>query len=246
MRGPSGPTWRIKSCNRVPVSRPITASESELSSLAQALQNPRVDWQPSYPITTSRLTIRPLTESDIDELVAYRGDADVCRYLPFEPMSRELVATRVAGDLGRVNITAEGQGLTLGVELASNGRLIGDVVLFLRSIDDAGGELGYVFHPDVTGQGYGTEACVAMLDLAFDASNGLGLHRVVARMDARNAASARLAERLGMRREAHYRSREMFKGEWADLVVYAVLDSEWRDRITRDAERDPSAHRQSP
>ena len=49
-------------------------------------------------------------------------------------------------------------------------------------------------------------------------------------MDARNSASARLASRLGMRREAHHRSSEMFKGEWADMVVYALLDHEWHAR----------------
>jgi len=63
--------------------------------------------------------------------------------------------------------------------------------------------------------------------LAFE---DLGLHRVVAKMDGRNAASARLAERLGMRREADHLSAEMFKGEWSDLVVYAILDDEWRAR----------------
>jgi RimJ/RimL family protein N-acetyltransferase len=194
------------------------------------MQNLDVEWRPSYPITTPRLTIRPLTEADVDEVVSYRGDADVCRYLPFEPMSREVVATRIAGDLGRADITSEGQGLTLGVELTATGRLIGDVVLFLRSVRDAAGEIGYVFHPDVAGQGYATEACAAFLDLAFDASEGLGLHRVVALMDSRNVPSARLVARLGMRREAHHRSCQRFKGEWADLVVYALLESEWRHR----------------
>ena len=66
--------------------------------------------------------------------------------------------------------------------------------------------------------------------LPSTSADGLGLHRVVARMDARNRASARLASRLGMRREAHHRSSEMFKGEWADVVVYALLDHEWHGR----------------
>jgi RimJ/RimL family protein N-acetyltransferase len=47
-------------------------------------------------------------------------------------------------------------------------------------------------------------------------------------MEARNGASARLASRLGMRQEAHHRSSEMFKGEWADILIYALLDSEWQ------------------
>ncbi|HLK45104.1 MAG TPA: GNAT family protein [Acidimicrobiales bacterium] len=189
-----------------------------------------MQWRPSCPIVTARLALRPLAEADVEDLLAYRGRPDVCRYLPFEPMDREVLTARLAGDLGRDEITAEGQALTLGVELAGSGRLVGDVVLFVHSARHAGGEIGYVFHPDVAGQGYATEACTALLERAFDGSDGLGLHRVVARMDARNIASERLARRLGMRREAHHRSCEMFKGEWSDLVVYALLAHEWRAR----------------
>jgi RimJ/RimL family protein N-acetyltransferase len=189
-----------------------------------------MELRPSYPITTPRLRLRPLAADDTGELLAYRGRPEVCRYLPFEPMDEQVLTARLASDLGRREIIAEGQGLTLGVELAASRRLVGDVVLFFHSADHAGGEIGYVFHPDVAGQGCAAEACAALLDLAFDSSDGLGLHRLVARMDARNSASARLAFRLGMRQEAHFRSSEMFKGAWADLVIYALLDHEWHAR----------------
>jgi RimJ/RimL family protein N-acetyltransferase len=184
--------------------------------------------RPDYPILTPRLRLRPLADDDVAELLAYRGEPEVCRYLPFEPMDERTVRTRLDGDLGRRAITEEGQGLTLGVELAATGRLVGDVMLFYQSAQHSGGEIGYVFHPDFTGNGYATEACAAVLNLAFDTFSGLGLHRVVARMDARNNASERMARRLGMRREAHFLSNEWFKGAWADLVVYALLDDEWR------------------
>jgi RimJ/RimL family protein N-acetyltransferase len=179
---------------------------------------------PDYPIVTDRLRLRPLTAADIDALLTYRGRADVCRYLPFEPMTAEVLQGRLRTDLSRTAITVEGQALTLGVELAATGRLIGDLVLFFRSREHAGGELGYVFHPDVAGHGYATEAARAMLTLAFDQ---LGLHRVIARLDARNQPSAKLAARLGMRREAHFVRNEIFKGEWADELVYALLADEW-------------------
>src|SRR5690606_40932683 len=58
------------------------------------------------------------------------------------------------------------------------------------------------------------------LSAAFDV---YGLHRVAAQMDARNSASARLAERVGMRREAHLRSNWWCKGEWTDTLIYARL-----------------------
>jgi len=67
------------------------------------------------------------------------------------------VGARLAGDLGRREITAEGQALTLGAELAASGRLVGDVTLFFPFCNHAAGEIGYVFHPDIAGQGYATE-----------------------------------------------------------------------------------------
>lgn len=194
-----------------------------------------MELRPPYPITTGRLKLRPLAIEDTEALLAYRGRPDVCRFLPFESMDERVLTARLAGDLGRSEITAEGESLTLGVELAASGRLVGDVVLFFHSAKHAGGEIGYVFHPDIAGQGYATEACAAVLDLAFDNSDGLGLHRVVARMDARNSASARLASRLGMRQEAHHRSSEMVKGAWADLITYALLDHEWHARCANRA-----------
>jgi RimJ/RimL family protein N-acetyltransferase len=186
-----------------------------------------VQLSPTYPIMTARLRLRPLTTDDIPALLTYRGDAEVCRYLPFAPMDAEVLGARLGGDLGRTAITGEGGALTLGAETIADGRLIGDVVLFFHSEELAGGEIGYVFHPGVGGQGYASEACSAMLDLAFDE---LGLHRVTATMDARNTDSARLAGRLGMREEAHHVRSEKFKGEWADLLIFALLAEEWRNQ----------------
>ena len=103
----------------------------------------------------------------------------------------------------------------------------GDVLLAFHSELHRGGELGWVLDPAYSGHGYATEAAHAVMHLAFD---GLGLHRLTARVDARNPASSRLAERLGMRCEAHQISNEWFKGEWTDELDYALLESEWADQ----------------
>ncbi len=184
-----------------------------------------MELKPDFPLRTARLRLRPLGLTDLDAMLAYRGRADVCRYLPFEPMNADSLRVRLTTDLAPAELTDEGQALTLGVELASTGTLVGDVVLFFRSVEHRGGELGYVFAPEFAGQGYATEAAAAMLALAFD---GLGLHRVMARLDARNTSSARLAARLGLRQEAHLVQNEMFKGEWSDELVFAMLAQEWR------------------
>jgi len=45
-------------------------------------------------------------------------------------------------------------------------------------------------------------------------------------MDARNVASARLCERLGLRQEAHLRQNWWSEGEWTDTLIYALLASD--------------------
>ena len=64
-----------------------------------------------------------------------------------------------------------------------------------------------------------------LLELGFD---GIGLHRIMARLDERNDSSARLCQRLGMRQEARLVENEWFKGEWTNELDFAILDHEWR------------------
>jgi RimJ/RimL family protein N-acetyltransferase len=180
--------------------------------------------RPSYPIRTERLLLRPLVPGDADAMLAYRGRLDVSRYVPFEPMSRDDILERIAGQWSRTELTDEGQALTLGAEVAETGELAGDVILMWHSREHAGGEVGYVLNPARGGHGYATEAAQAMLRLGFE---GLGLHRIVARIDEDNEPSAKLARRLGMRQEARLIHNEFFKGRWSNEVDFAMLADEW-------------------
>ena len=179
--------------------------------------------RPTFPIRGERLLLRPLASRDTAALVAYRGREDVCRYVPFEPMTQERITERLAGPWGRTELTSEGQSLTLGAEVRQTGELAGDVMLFWHSREHAGGEIGYVFNPSLGGRGYATEAVAMMLRLGFEE---LGLHRIIARIDERNEPSVRLARRVGMRQEARLVENEFFKGEWSTELDFAMLAGE--------------------
>ena len=179
---------------------------------------------PAYPILTDRLRLRPLDPvTDVDAVHAYQSRADVCRYIPYEPRSREQVAERLGA--AKSALTQPGDALIVGVALRDTDVVIGDAVLFWTSDVHRSGELGYVFNPEHHGHGYATEAGRAILALAFE---GLDLHRVIARIDERNDASAAVLRRLGMRQEAVLVENEWFKGEWTTEIDFAILATEWR------------------
>jgi RimJ/RimL family protein N-acetyltransferase len=182
---------------------------------------------PVYPVRSARLLLRPLSAADVDALLAYRSLPEVCRYLPYQPMGREDVVARLRGQWSCHALAQQGDAIALGAELADTAQLIGDVKLRWISAEHRCGEIGYVFSPAFAGRGFAAEAAHAVLHLAFD---DLGLHRVIARLDARNTVSARLAARLGMRQEAHMVKSQWFKGEWVDELDFALLGREWRSR----------------
>lgn len=181
--------------------------------------------RPRYPLSTDRLELRPFRDDDLDALCEMDGDAETTRYLYWGPRTRAEVQVSLARRRKMTSIEREGDGLRLAIVLKSSGEVVGDVSLYYRSKEHGQGEIGFVLHPAHHGHGYAGEAVRVLLGLGFD---GLGLHRIVGRCDPRNAASARLMERLGMRREAHLRENEYVKGEWVGEYVYALLADEWR------------------
>jgi RimJ/RimL family protein N-acetyltransferase len=177
-----------------------------------------------YPIKTERLLLRPLTLDDVDAVHAYQSNEEVCRYVPFEPRSREVVIDRIENVL-KSQLSDEGDAASIGVEDRETGALMGDIMLAWRSVEHQGAEIGWAIHPDYQGKGFAVEAASAVLALAFGVFD---FHRVVARVDVLNVASIALAGRLGMRQEAHLIENEWFKGRWADEFDFAILGSEWR------------------
>jgi RimJ/RimL family protein N-acetyltransferase len=181
--------------------------------------------KPAYPVQTDRLLLRPFAVTDFGALLAIQSRADVARYLYWDPRTaaevRETLETKVCATA----IVSEGDNLSLAAVLRESDQLIGDCSLLWASAEHRQAEIGFVFHPDHHGCGYATEAAAALLELAFD---GLRAHRVFGRLEARNTASARVLERLGMRNEAHLVENEHVKGEWQSEVVYALLEGEWR------------------
>ncbi|MBP6684274.1 MAG: GNAT family N-acetyltransferase [Leucobacter sp.] len=175
----------------------------------------------TFPLRTERLSLRPHQSEDAAALQRIYAIPEVARFLLDEPWTSEMAAEKVAERIPKVDIDGPAGAIMLVIE--RDGVAIGDVQLWLTDVERRVAEIGWVLDPAFGGQGFAAEAVRAVLELAFAHYR---LHRVTAQMDARNLASAKLADAVGMRREAHFREDWWSKGEWTDTLVFGSLGSD--------------------
>ena len=143
-------------------------------------------------IKTERLVLRPLGTGDLQTVHAYASDAENTAYMLRLP-NRTLQQTR------QFLLCAEQEWQKKSPRfyefaITLSGRQIGAVSLYLEE-GEPSGELGWILDKRYWRQGFATEAALALRDFAFGA---LGLSRLTAHCDARNTASYRVIEKIGM------------------------------------------------
>ena len=175
------------------------------------------------PITTERLLLRAHRMEDLDDLVAFHGDPEVVRFVPWPVRDRAATEETLRVKTIQTELVAHGQWLVLAVERRDTGRVVGEVLLKWAS--EGEGELGFAFAREAQGHGYAAEAARAVVRLAFA---DLGLRRLTAVVVDGNTASTRLLGRLGFRQEARHVDAVHFKGAWTTQLVFAQLADEWR------------------
>lgn len=177
----------------------------------------------SLPLQTPRLTLRPYTLADIPALVPLIGAREVAATTlriphPYtEDLAREFIALAEKDQ-------ASGQCVRCGIILRQTGELCGGVGLQVEA-DHRRAELGYWIGVPYWGNGYATEAAMAMVKYGFET---LELQRVFASYFPGNAASGRVLQKIGMRREGYLRAHILKWGEFMDLEMYGMLAADWK------------------
>lgn len=170
-------------------------------------------------INTPRLTIRRFQEQDYPALYEYLSDPSIYQYEPGGPISLEK-AHELAIERARSNDF-------WAVVLNSTGELVGHIFFAQTEPQELmTWELGYIINPRFQNQGYATEAVHALFEYGFA---NWHIHRVVAHCNPENIASWKVMEKLGMKREGHFRKNIFFRMNpdgspcWVDTYEYALL-----------------------
>lgn len=169
-----------------------------------------------------RIRLRGFREDDLQDFYEVHSDPLVNRYWSFPAwtevsQARDYFASAIGGrDAGRM--------LCWAIAEREGDRLIGSTTLFAINREQGRAEIGYALRASHWGHGYAQEALRMVLGHAFGT---LGLRRIEADIDPRNAGSCRLVERMGFIREGLLRDRWCVAGETSDSAIYGLLADEW-------------------
>ena len=167
-------------------------------------------------LETQRLKLRMLRESDFEAYAEMCADSEVMRYIgDGQPLTRPMAWRNMAMMVGHWSL--RGYGLW-AVEEGDSGALVGRIG-FWNPEGWPDFELGWMLRRSAWGRGYATEAARGALDHAF---TQMGRTHVISLIHPDNAASIRVAERLGERLQG---STDL-TGKTA--LIYRITREEWK------------------
>lgn len=174
------------------------------------------------PITAPRLVLRRLSASDWKDLLEFLSDESLFLYGGSAMDEAQLLQWLEAD--AHVKLTTPRATFCLGLELQARSKLIG--VIYLEFPEDTRLEAAVriCVHPGFQRQGLATEAMIALLEFFFA---GIGLHRLTAVCDHKNAPALGLLAKTGLQREGHFRKNRFVNGEWSDTVWHAMLEEDY-------------------
>lgn len=173
-------------------------------------------------ITTERLLLRQYDFGDLDDVFKYASDEEWQQYLPLpHPYERqhaiEFLARTILLDWTQHPSWA----------IVESGKSVGGVNIRFDFERRMAG-MGWAIARPLWGRGLTSEAVGAVVDLAFETHPDL--NRIEAYADARNIASQRVMEKVGMSKEGILRQHFLVRDELRDDARYAILRSEWENR----------------
>lgn len=177
-------------------------------------------------LETNRLLLRPVKNTDVKALYGYRSDKILNQYQGWIPEKMSDATEFISRQAPNWNLPDTW--FQLSIIEQSSGEMIGDIGIHFIDQEDKQVELGCTLAKENQGKGYATEALSAVINFLFVEMNK---HRIIGSVDPRNLSSIAMLDRLGFRKEAHFKASYFQKGQWLDDAIYAILRTEWKDKL---------------
>jgi [ribosomal protein S5]-alanine N-acetyltransferase len=173
---------------------------------------------PFQNLESERLLLRQITPADVNEILLMRSNAETMKYIPRPLVTNNEEALEHIKMIQ--NKIEKNEGINWAITLKDNPKLIGIIGHYRMRWEHFRSEIGYMLLPEYHGKGIITEAIQLMIDYGF---NQMGMHSLEGIIDPANTASARVLEKNGFVKEAHFIENEFYDGKFLDTVIYSLV-----------------------
>jgi ribosomal-protein-alanine N-acetyltransferase len=178
-----------------------------------------INFTPFPILETERLLLRRVNKNDVDEVFALRSNRETMKYIP-----RPLVKTidDALEHIAMIDAKIENnEGINWAITYKDSPKLIGIIGHYRIKPEHHRAEIGYMLHREYNGKGIITEAVQEVVKYGF---NDMKLHSIEAVIDPDNHGSAKVLQKCGFIKEAHFKENEFFEGRFLDSVIYSILN----------------------
>ena len=179
-----------------------------------------LNFSPFPNLETERLLLRRVDSNDINEIFTLRSNPETMKYIPRPLLKTDEDALE---HIAMIDSKIESnEGINWAITLKDNPKLIGIIGHYRIKPEHYRAELGYMLLPEYHGKGIVSEAVREVVKYGFQVMN---LHSLEAVIDPENHASAKVLEKNGFVKEAHFKEYEFFEGRFLDSVIYSILNN---------------------
>ena len=178
-----------------------------------------LNFNPFHDLETERLLLRRVDNNDYKEVLALRSNPETMKYIPRPLLKNEEEAFAHIAMIENKIINKEG--INWAITIKDDPRLIGIIGHYRIQVENYRAEIGYMILPEFNGLGIVTEAVKEVVKYGFDI---MKLHSIEAVIDPDNIASAKVLEKNGFVKEAHFKENEFHEGHFYDSVIYSILN----------------------
>jgi len=177
-----------------------------------------------FPVLESeRLIFRKFDKKDAIALFKVRSNEQVMKYMDTlthkSPSDSSILISSITTDFKNK------VGLNWAIIHKSDNQLIGSFSFWRLIKQHCRAEIGYSIHPNYWGKGLMNETFKTLIEFGF---NNLQLHSIEANVNPLNQQSIKLLERVGFKKEAHFRQNFFHNGKFMDSFIYCLLESDIR------------------
>ena len=170
---------------------------------------------------SDRLRFRKIILDDSKEIFLIRSNDDVMKYMDVPRHYSVSDSEKLLRSIE--DFFKNEKGINWAIIEKDSNAFIGYIGFIRIFSEHCRAEIGYALKPQYWGKGYMYETINRLVKFGFEE---MKLHSIEANVNPLNERSKKVLERVGFKKEAHFRENYLFNGNFLDSIIYSLLEKD--------------------